>query len=112
MCPRCLKRNKNIIADRIGRRRGDDPYVGDGCSSQLTADTAKVVPIEKISFAVLAQSQDQALVAARTRNIERKGIAASEILIVSVEHFPIHRRRVALLIVDALQVGPEAKNRF
>jgi hypothetical protein len=47
-----LKRNKNIIADRIGRRRGHDPYVGHGRSSQLTADTAKVVPIEKIGFAV------------------------------------------------------------
>src|SRR6516225_9549654 len=112
MRPRCLKRNKNIIADRIGRRRGDDPYVGDGCSSQLTADTAKVVPIEKIGFAVLAQSQDQALVAARARSIERKGIAASEVLIVSVEHFPIHGRKVVPLIVGALQVRHKAKNGF
>jgi len=112
MRPRCLKRNKNIIADRIGRRRGDDPDVRDGCGSQLTADTAKVVPIEKIGFAVLSQSQDQALVAARARNIERKGIAASEILIVSVEHFPIHWRKVVLLIVGAPQVGPNAINCF
>src|SRR6516165_7155450 len=112
MRPRCLKRNKNIFADRIGRRRGDDPCVGDGRSSQLTADTAEVVPIEKIGFTVLAQSQDQALVAARARNIERKGIAASEILVVSVEHFPIHWRKVVLLIVGAPQVGPNAKNCF
>src|SRR5215471_15678137 len=102
MRPRCLKRNKNIIADRIGRRRGDDPYVGHGRSSQLTADTAEIVTIEKIGFAVLAQSQDQALVTARARNIERKGISASEILIVSVEIFPIHWRKVVLLIVGTL----------
>src|SRR6516162_530579 len=112
MRPRCLKRNKNIIVDRIRGRRGYDPCVGHGRSSQLTADTAKVVPIEKVGFAILAQSQDQALVAARARNIERKGITASEILVVSIEHFPIHWRKVILLIVGALQVGPEAKDCF
>jgi hypothetical protein len=107
-----LKRNKNIIADRVGRWRGHDPYVGDGRTSQLTADTAKVVPLEKVGFAVLAQSQDQALVPARARNIERKGIAASEILVVSIENLPIHRRKVVPLIIGALEVGPNAKNCF
>ena len=80
------------IAEPRPLRPPHHAYVGNGRSSQLTADTAKIVAIEKIGFAVLAQSQDQALVAARARNIERKGIAASEILIVSVEHFPIYRR--------------------
>src|SRR5215469_13765121 len=112
MRPRSLKRNKNIIADRIGRRRGHDPYVGHGRSSQLTADTTKVVPIEKIGFAVLAQSQEQALVPARARKIERKGIAASKILVVSIESLPIHRRKVVPLIIGALQVRPKAKNGF
>ena|SRR5437879_2739818 len=111
MRARGLKGNENIIADRIRDRRGDDPEAGYGIDGQL-ADSAKIVSIEEVGFAILAKSQHQAWAARCIGTIERKRIAASEILVLRVEHFPIRRRKIVALVFTAPQICSNAKHRF
>ena len=57
MRTRCLKGNKDIIADRVGDRRDDDTPLRNDLGCQLAADAAKVVAIKNVSLAVLTKRQ-------------------------------------------------------
>src|SRR5215475_2166942 len=112
MRSRALKRNENIIADRILRRRGDNPELSYGISSQLASDAAEIASIKQIGFPILAKGQHQAWAACAIRIIKRKRIAASEIFIFCVENFPIRWRKIVLVALTAQQIWSNPKHSF
>ena len=58
-----MQGDENIVADAKGGWSRLDSARGDSLDSEGASDTAEVVAVEKISFAVLAERKNQRLIA-------------------------------------------------
>ena len=69
--PHSPKSDKNTVGGRIGGRSGDNGMLVHGLDSEAAADPTEIAAVEKIGLSVLAECEDQRLVAALSRDVQR-----------------------------------------
>ena len=80
-----------------------------GLDGEAAADPAEIVAVEKVGLSVLAEREDQGLVAVLSGDVQRKRISSAEVGVERVESLPIRRAKKSFLSSDRCRSGASRK---